>query len=66
MRRVFVALISAISVMAFTHIASAGDLDEPAQPQLSPNGFLIPSTNIHTHFTDDIGRATSDTVGRVR
>jgi hypothetical protein len=66
MRRVSVALISAICVSAFTHRASAADLNEPARPQLSPNCFLISSINIHTHFADDIGRVTSDRVGRVR
>jgi len=66
MRRVSVALISAICVIAFTHMASAADRNEPAGRQLSPNFFLISSINIHTHFTDDIGRVTSDRVGRVR
>jgi hypothetical protein len=66
MRRVSVALICAICVIAFTHRASAADFNEPARPQLSPNCFLISSINIHTHFTDDIGRVTSDRVGRVR
>ena len=65
MRRVAVALISAISVIAFVHGATAADLNE-ARPLLSPNCFLIPSINIHTHFTDDVGRVTSDRVGRVR
>jgi len=65
MRRVSVALISAICVIAFTHMASAADRKEPGR-QLSPNFFLISSINIHTHFTDDIGRVTSDRVGRVR
>jgi hypothetical protein len=66
MRRVSVALVSAICVIAFTHMASATDLNKPARPQLCANCFLISSINIHTHFTDDIGRVTSDRVGRVR
>ena len=66
MRRVSVALISAICVIAFTHMASADDLNKSARPQLSPNCFLISIINIHTLFSDDIGRVTSDRVGRVR
>jgi hypothetical protein len=66
MRRVSVALICAICVIAFTHMASAADLNKPARPQLSPNCFLISFINIHTHFTDDIGRVASDRVGRAR
>ena len=62
MRRVSVALISAICVIAFTHIASAADLNKPAPP----NCFLISSINIHTQFTDNIVRVASDRVGRVR
>jgi hypothetical protein len=66
MRRVSVALISAICGIAFTQMASAADLNKPARPQLTPNCFLISSTKVHTHFTDSIGRVTSDKVGRVR
>ena len=66
MRRVSVTLISAICVIAFTHMASAADLNKPARPQLPPNCFLISSINIHTQFTDNIVRVASDRVGRVR
>jgi hypothetical protein len=66
MRRVSVALISAIRVIAFTHMASAADLNKPAAASATPNCFLISSINIHTQFTDNIVRVTSDRVGRVR
>ena len=66
MHRVSAALISAICVIAFTHMASAADLNKPARPQLPPNCSLISPINIHTPFTDDIGRVTSDRVRGAR
>jgi len=39
MRRVSVALISAIRVIAFTHMASAADLNKPAAASATPKLF---------------------------